>query len=74
MALCLIYLFFIYHCFQTICVSSGYFAKKLAEFTTTKGVTTIIDGGDFVAAVEKAGLADKMSHIFLPGVLCLDDA
>jgi superfamily II DNA/RNA helicase len=24
------------------CVSSGYFAKKLAEFTTAKGVTTII--------------------------------
>ncbi|CAD6273235.1 unnamed protein product [Miscanthus lutarioriparius] len=54
--------------------AEGYFAKKLAEFTTTKGVTTIIGGGDFVAAVEKAGLADKMSHIFLPGVLCLDEA
>jgi phosphoglycerate kinase len=50
------------------------FAKKLAEFTTTKGVTTIIGCGDFVAAVEKAGLTNKMSHIFLPGVLCLDDA
>ena len=47
--------FFIYHCFQTICVSSGYFAKKLAEFTTTKGVT----GGDFVAAIEKAGLLTR---------------
>jgi phosphoglycerate kinase len=49
------------------------FAKKLAEFTTTKGVTTIIGGGDFVAAVEKARLADKMNHIFLPGVFCVDD-
>jgi phosphoglycerate kinase len=50
------------------------FAKKLAEFTTTKGVTIIIGGGDFVAAIEKVGLADKMNHIFLRGVLCLDDA
>lgn len=66
--------------FQTI-------AKKLAELSD-KGVTTIIGGGDSVAAVEKAGLAEKMSHIStgggaslellegktLPGVLALDEA
>uniref|UniRef100_A0A7N2N3H7 Phosphoglycerate kinase n=1 Tax=Quercus lobata TaxID=97700 RepID=A0A7N2N3H7_QUELO len=62
-------------------------AKKLADLSG-KGVTTIIGGGDSVAAVEKVGLADKMSHIStgggaslellegrtLPGVLALDDA
>ena len=37
-------------------------ADTLAELTG-KGCTTIIGGGDSVAAVEKAGLADKMSHI-----------
>ncbi|XP_028084680.1 uncharacterized protein LOC114285797 [Camellia sinensis] len=63
-------------------------ARKLAELSSRKGVTTIIGGGDSVAAVEKVGLADKMSHIStsgcaslellegksLPGVLALDDA
>jgi len=61
-------------------------ATTLAELGNN-GCCTIIGGGDSVAAVEKAGLANKMSHIstgggaslellegkILPGVAALDD-
>jgi phosphoglycerate kinase len=74
--------------FEFDAFSKGTFAiaATLADLTST-GCVTIIGGGDSVAAVEKAGLASKMSHIStgggaslelleglpLPGVVALDD-
>ncbi|KAG0500645.1 hypothetical protein HPP92_000717 [Vanilla planifolia] len=52
--------------FDKFAVGTEAIAKKLAELSA-KGVTTIIGGGDSVAAVEKVGVAEKMSHISTGG-------
>lgn len=73
--------------FDKFAVGTEAIARTLADITKT-GATTIIGGGDSVAAVEKVGVADQMSHIstgggaslellegkVLPGIAALDEA
>ena len=73
--------------FEKFATGTNAVATTLAELSSSSDVCTIIGGGDSVAAVEKAGLADKMSHIstgggaslellegkILPGVSALDE-
>merc|ERR1712174_166199 len=75
--------------FESTQFASGTYeiAECLAELTEKNGAVTIIGGGDSVSAVNKSGLAPKMSHIstgggaslellegkVLPGVAALDE-
>ncbi|MGP0129217.1 MAG: phosphoglycerate kinase [cyanobacterium endosymbiont of Rhopalodia musculus] len=73
--------------FDKFSVGTEAIAQTLADLTET-GTTTIIGGGDSVAAVEKVGVAERISHIStgggasldflegktLPGITALDEA
>ncbi len=72
--------------FDKFAAGTNAIAHTLADLSA-KGTITIIGGGDSVAAVEKVGVAEKMSHIstgggaslellegkVLPGVAALDE-
>ena len=57
--------------FQSVC-GTGEIAKYVAQATQENGAYSLVGGGDSVAAVNKFGLADKVSYVSTGGGAMLE--
>lgn len=58
--------------FENFAHGTGEIAKYVAEATQTNGAFSLVGGGDSVAAVNKFGLADKVSYVSTGGGAMLE--
>lgn len=58
--------------FENFAHGTGEIAKYVAEATQTNGAYSLVGGGDSVAAVNKFGLADKVSYVSTGGGAMLE--
>ena len=58
--------------FEKRAFAKGTWASLAPWAATDAGATTIVGGGDSVAAVEQAGVADRISHISTGGGASLE--